>query len=138
MTICASVLWALYTMRARPLLQKYSPIKVTAYSVTAGSVLLLPFSVKELVGQSWTTVSAGSWAALAFTAFIGGSVAYVLWYDGVRRIGVTRTIVYHYLVPPLAVIFAAIFLGEPITLLTVLGGAAILSGVALVQGNRTS
>jgi drug/metabolite transporter (DMT)-like permease len=37
-----------------------------------------------------------------------------------------------------AVIFAALFLGEQITLLTILGGAAILSGVALVQGNKTS
>jgi drug/metabolite transporter (DMT)-like permease len=138
MTICASVLWALYTMKARLLLAKYSPIKVTAYSVAAGAVLLLPFSIGELARQSWSTVSAGSWAALAFAAFIGGSIAYALWYEGVRRIGVTRTIVYHYLVPLVAVIFAALFLGEQITLLTILGGAAILSGVALVQGNKTS
>jgi drug/metabolite transporter (DMT)-like permease len=136
MTICASVLWALYTMKARPLLERYSPVKITAYTMTAGALLLLPFSMRELAGQSWSAVSAVSWAALAFAAFIGGSIAYVLWYEGVSRIGVTRTIVYHYLVPLVAVIFAAHVLGDRITLTTVLGGAAILSGVALVQGTK--
>lgn len=136
MTIGASVLWALYTMRARPLLQRYPPITVTAYSVAAGALLLLPFSAGQLGGQPWRSVSAGSWAALAFAAWVGGGIAYILWYEGVRRIGVTRTIAYHYLVPFVAVIVAALFLGERITPLTLLGGSAIITGVALVQRKR--
>ena len=138
LTICASVLWALYTIKARPLLERYSPIKTTAYSIVAGTVLLLPFSTRELAGQSWSSISAGSWAALAFAAFIGGSMAYVLWYEGVCRIGVTRTIVYHYIVPFVAVVFAALVLSEEITLSTAAGGTAILSGVALVQRKQHS
>ena len=65
-------------------------------------------------------------------------MAYVFWYEGVRRIGVTRTIAYHYLVPFVAVIAAALFLGERVTSLTILGGIAILAGVALVQSKGPS
>jgi len=60
LTLCAALFWALYTVKARPLLEKYSAIKVTAYSMAAGTVLLLPVGAYELVHQSWGAVSAGS------------------------------------------------------------------------------
>ena len=133
LTLCASVLWALYTLRAKPLLEKYSAITVTAYTMAAGSVILFPIGLHELLEQSWTGVSLQSWAAFSFSTFVSAGIAFSLWYQGVRRIGVTRTIAYHYLVPFVAVVFAVLFLGEHITPLQVTGGIAILGGVALVQ-----
>ena len=38
LTICAAAFWALYTVKAGPLLEKYSALKVTAYSMAAGTV----------------------------------------------------------------------------------------------------
>lgn len=136
LTLCAALFWALYTVRSRPLLAKYSAVKVTAYSMIAGTVLLLPLGARELVKQAWETVSPLSWAALAFSAFIAGGIAFTLWYQGVQRIGVTKTIVYHYLVPFVALLFAALFLREEMTLSRMVGGAAILVGVAIVQRDR--
>lgn len=133
LTICASVLWAVYTLSARPLLARQDAVKVTAYSMAAGGILLIPFSLEDLARQDWTSITAASWAALLFAALIAGSAAYSLWYGGVKRLGVNRTIVYHYLVPLVAVVFAALFLGERITLSQVLGGTAVLSGVYLAQ-----
>jgi drug/metabolite transporter (DMT)-like permease len=134
LTISAAAFWALYTIKARPLLEKYSAIKVTAYSMAAGTVLLLPISVYELLHQSWGSVSVRSWAAFSFSTFVSGGIAFTLWYRGVQTIGVTRTVVYHYIVPFVAVLFAALFLGERIAFLQIIGGSAILAGVYLVQG----
>jgi drug/metabolite transporter (DMT)-like permease len=134
LTLCASVLWALYTLKAKPLLEKYSAIKITAYCMASGSFLLLPIGLHELIRQSWISVSPQSWAAFGFSAIISAGIAFSLWYQGVRRIGVTRTIAYHYIVPFVAVVFAVLFLGEHIMLLQVVGGIAIIGGVALVQG----
>ncbi len=135
LTLAASCSWALYTLRAKPLLQHYSPIKITAYSMAAGTVLLLPLSLPELAAQPWLSIPMQSWGALGFAAFLGGGLAYTLWYQGVQQFGVTRTIVYHYLVPFVAVAFAALFLHEHITFLQILGGCSILAGVYLVQKN---
>jgi drug/metabolite transporter (DMT)-like permease len=137
MTIGASVLWALYTILAAPLLERYPPVTVTAWTVAAGTVLLLPAGAGELARQSWSAVPAGSWAALCFAALVGAAAAYVLWYEGVKRIGATRTIAYHYLVPFIAVLVSALFLGDVVRPLTIVGGVAIIGGVALVQ-RRTS
>ena len=133
LTLCAAFFWALYTIMARPLVGKYAPVKVTAYSMAAGTLLLLPLGAGDLMRQSWGAISFKSWAAFAFSTFIAAGVAFTLWYQGVKRIGVTRTVVYHYLVPFIAVVFAALFLHEQITLLQVSGGALILLGVYLVQ-----
>ncbi len=138
LTLCAAAFWALYTIRAKPLLQKYAAVKVTAYSMAIGSVLLLPMSWHELFRQSWHGVSIQSWSALGFSAFVSGGIAFSLWYHGVKRLGVTRTIVYHYLVPFVAVIFAFLFLEENITSLQIIGGIAIWTGVALVQKTRSA
>ena len=136
LTLIATVSWALYTIAAKPLLDKYSAIKVTAFAMAAGSILLIPFGLSDLADQSWSSIMPVSWSALGFAAFIGAGVAYVLWYQGVKMIGVTRTMVYHYLVPFAAVLFAATLLGESITRLQVIGGAAVLTGVYLVQSKN--
>ncbi len=136
LTLAAAFSWALYTMQAGPLLEKYSPVKVSAYSMAAGTVFLLPFGIHDLANQPWRAISCASWAALGFAAFFAGGLAYALWYRGVKKLGAASTIVYHYLMPFVAVLFAAVFLGEPITLLQIAGGGAILGGVALVQRSR--
>ncbi len=137
LTLCGAFTWALYTIMARPLLERYSSLKVMAYNMAAGTLLLLPLSLPDLLRQSWTAVPPASWLALAFTAFISAGIAFSLWYQGVKRIGVTRTMVYHYLMPFAAVLFAAFFLQERITGRMIAGGIAVLSGVAIVQRSRT-
>jgi drug/metabolite transporter (DMT)-like permease len=138
LTICASVFWALYTIKSKPLLQEYSAVKVTAYSMATGSLLLLPVSLRELVRQSWSGVSVQAWAAFGFSTFVSGGIAFSLWYQGVQRLGVTRTVVYHYFVPFIAVIFASLFLGELISIVQIVGGTAVLAGIALVQNTKNN
>ncbi len=135
LTLCATFSWAFYTIWAKPLLRKYSAVTVTAYSMFAGAVLLLPLSLPGLINEPWSSISGLSWIALLFAAFIAGGVSYVFWYHGVKQLGVTRTMVYHYLMPFAAVLFAATVIGEKITMLQIAGGIGVLTGVYLVQAN---
>ena len=77
--------------------------------------------------------SVEAWRSRGDAALVGAAAAYVLWYEGVKRIVVTRTVAYHYLVPFVAVLVSALFLGDTIKPLTIFGGVAIIAGVALVQ-----
>lgn len=138
LSLGASVLWALYTTTAKPLLEKYPPILVTAWAMIIGSVLLIPIGLRELTLQNWGAITTSSWLAFLFAALIAGGIAHTLWYDGVKRIGATRTAAYHYLAPFVAVGFAALFLREQITMAQMSGGIAILSGVALVQKRKSA
>ena len=49
------------------------------------------------------------------SALLALNVSYWIWYTGLKRLGGSRTSVYSYLTPIVAMIVAAIWLGEPIS-----------------------
>ena len=57
----------------------------------------------------------------------------MVWYTAVQRIGSSRTAIYSNLTPIVAMIVAAVWLGEPITRPQILGAALILSGIAVTR-----
>lgn len=59
-------------------------------------------------------------------------VAYALYFDAVAKLPTRTVAMYAYLDPVLAVLFSVLFLGEPLTVSTVLGAALIL-GAAFVS-----
>jgi drug/metabolite transporter (DMT)-like permease len=64
---------------------------------------------------------------------LAAGVANVVILHAVKLLGPTRVTALQFLVPPLAVVMAAIFLSEPIRPIQVVGGAIILAGVALLR-----
>src|SRR5262249_56078487 len=66
---------------------------------------------------------------------IGGtSAGYVLYYGLLAGAGASRSILITYLVPALALVYGAAFLGEPINASALIGLALVLAGVALGTG----
>jgi len=125
--------WALYTVGARPLLVTRSALTVTGYSMAAGSLLYLPLAWSGLRELRWGTVPVSAWAALVLSALLALFVAYMIWYTAVQTIGGTRTAVYSNVTPVVAMVVAAIWLGEPITLRKLTGAAAVIAGLAVTR-----
>ena len=129
---CA-VCWALYTVIAKPLLKRYSPLRLTAFSMALGTLLLIPFAFKEMVQQDWHRIAPISWLALLYSFSLAIAIGYTIWYIGVARLGATRTSIYGNLVPVAAIFFAWVFLAERLTLGQILGTAMVLVGVYLTR-----
>jgi drug/metabolite transporter (DMT)-like permease len=125
--------WAVYTVGARPLLVRRSPIAVTGWSMAAGTAMFLPIAAGDLSRVSWSALSAGAWAAILYSALLGLGLGYLLWYMGVQRLGNARTSVYSNLVPVSALVMASVWLGESLTFAKGAGAAAILVGVLLAR-----
>ena len=64
----------------------------------------------------------------------GTAFAYVLYFAIAGGAGGSKAILVTYLVPPVAVVYGALFLGEPIEASALGGLALILGGVALGSG----
>ena len=62
---------------------------------------------------------------------LGLVVTNVLYFRSLRRIGASRATLYMYLQPFLGALFAAILIGEHVTVVQVLGGVVIVGGVSL-------
>ena len=133
LALLASLSWALYTILSKPLLENHSPLKVTAYSMAAGSVLLWFFVPSFLDGAELARLSLTSWLIVIFSIIFSIVVAFFLWYRGVSKIGVSRTMIYQYCVPVFAAIAAYFALGEKLHLSQLIGGAIIFLSVWLAR-----
>jgi len=74
--------------------------------------------------------------AFAFLVFGGSILAYFLWFHLLKVCGATAASAYHFLMPPLGMLFAWLVLGEHVTFRDLLGIVPVALGIYLVT--RTS
>ena len=132
------ICWAIYTLGARHLMQRHSPVGVTGLSMAIGTLIYVPLMTRNLMRTQWSTVTMGTWVALIYSALFALGVAYTIWYMAVREIGSARTSVYSNLVPIVAMVTAVITLGERLTTSRLAGAAAVLLGGALTRVGKTA
>jgi drug/metabolite transporter (DMT)-like permease len=108
-----------------------TPLSVATGSQLAAALLLLPLTI-----WMWPTHTPGwtSWLAVLGLAAICTSLAYVLFYGLMSRVGASRSMVVMFLIPVFGVVWGLVFLHEPVTLAMAGGCVVILLGVALTTG----
>jgi drug/metabolite transporter (DMT)-like permease len=132
LTFLAAVSYAITPVMVLPLLRRYATISVMVIGMLFGTLVLVAAAIPELLRQSWS-LSVGAWGQLAYAAFGAGTLGYLLWYEGIGRIGPTRVAAYGYLIPVVGVTIAVVVLREAFTSAHALGAAVILAGVTLAR-----
>jgi drug/metabolite transporter (DMT)-like permease len=128
----SAALWVGMTIYPQPLVKKYGALRSTGWFILASLLLIVPLSL-----PSWGTVfddvpSVFAWSALLYAA-MGTLIGNTLWQVAVQQIGPARTLIYLYLQPFLALLIAAIVLGDRLTPLQAIGGLLAIGGVMLVR-----
>jgi drug/metabolite transporter (DMT)-like permease len=133
LTLVGAAAWSLNTVLSKPMLSRYSALKLTALAMLAGTPFIVLFSIPQLLAQDWAAVSWRGWLGLFFSGSMAIALGYIIWNSGVSKVGGTRTSVYSNLPPVIATIFAWLILGEAITAFTVVGAAMIFLGIYLTR-----
>lgn len=107
------------------------PIACATGSVTASAVVLLPFAVMAWPDQP---ISGVAWLSALLIALLCTSIAYLIYYKLIERVGPGKTVTVTFLVPPFGVFWGALVLDEQVTLSVVLGAATVLIGTLLATG----
>lgn len=134
--VAAGFVWACYTVGAQPIVRRYGSVQTTAWTLWVGAVGLVVLGSPSLAAQDWAGIGAGAWGGLLFSSFFAIGLAYLIWYRGVERIGNTRTAIFSNLTPGVALTVGAVWLGERLTLLSILGAVLTVGGVMLVRTDR--
>ena len=138
LTLAALWCWAWYTTGSRALLQRYSPLRLSAWATLVGTLCYTPFGVPDLLRLDWGGVSGWAWAALVVSGLLALSVAHIIWYTGVKRLGSARTAVYSNLIPVAAMAVAFLWLQEPIGAVRLAGATLVLTGLVLTRVERAT
>ncbi len=131
--LLANISWAAYTVFSKPVLERNSPFKLAAWSTAAGSLLYLPFALRDLAAVPWARISWPGWAAILYTGLVSIVFCFVIWSESVRKVGSSKTGIYINLQPIFAVAIAGAFLGERLSGLQIAGALIVLAGVYLMR-----
>lgn len=125
--------WGVYSLCSKGLNQTLGPVQTVTYSILLGTVMLWAASALrgELSVDALVSLGPQQWLSLMYLGVLGSALAYIGYYDGLRKIGATRSGVFIALNPLTAVILGALLLGEQLTLAMCLGGGLILAGIYL-------
>ncbi len=136
LSIAAACTWAFYTIVSQPFLKERSALKVTAYSISFGTIPLLLWCMPSLLAQQWSQIDMLGWSGLLYSGLLSIALSQLLWNYCVARIGPARTSIFSNLVPIVALLTGAFVLREKISALQATGAFATLSGIALARWKR--
>lgn len=136
LTLLAGLCWALYAVIAKPLTHRYSSLKISALAMISGTPVLLIAGIPGMLAQDWSAISWAGWSGTIYSAVFSISLAYVAYTQAIHTLGNARTGIYSNLVPVVAMVTAAIGLGEPIRIWQAIGAIIILAGVYLTRSGN--
>lgn len=125
--------WAIFSILSRRGLRRFPATQMMFYVMGSGWLLstALLFAGPGL-GEIGGLTRAG-WLGVGFLGVFCSGLAYLFWYDALQILPVAQAGAFVYLEPFVTVLLAAVLLGEPLLLASLLGGATILLGVFLVN-----
>lgn len=111
-----------------------SPLTFTAWQLTAGGLLLIPFALWEMT--EIPSFTGANLIGLSYMSLIGGALTYILWFRGLARIDPAKISLLGVLSPLSAVLLGWLFAGEHLTAMQISGAALALFSLWLGQQQR--
>ena len=106
--------------------------EVGSVRMWTAAIVMIPLSLL-IAGFDLSNVNAQGYMALLYAALIGTFAGMMLAFYNVKRFGATAAAMTANLIPIVAIIGGALFLGETITTGMILGMILILSGLAILN-----
>lgn len=155
MALAAMVSWGVYSVLIDKVNARgYSQLVVIRKTFGWALVYMLPLVVWGLTDYGYTALDGSfsvtldaetnllrlaepmNWVNLSFLGIFASALCFVLWNVACKSLGVVKTTIGLYLTPIVGVIFAAVFLGERLTLMSCVGGVFIIGGVVIANWRR--
>lgn len=117
-------------------LKTLSPIYVTGFGMFIGSIILMPLSPIFNEPLDWALhLPIEGWIYLLILTLFPCMIATFLWYVVLQGHEVSKQVLFTYLIPLFAAVFAYFMLGEVLSPVTILLGGLILIGITLAELN---
>ncbi len=124
----------IYTAFLKKLTQRYGAFSIIAWQNLLGALYFLPlFLIMDLNQFLSVKPDARTIGALVQLSIFASSLAYVLFAQGVKKIGISRTNVFTNLIPIFTAIFSYFILSEYFGINKIAGIIIVITGVLLTQ-----
>lgn len=136
MAFASSLTYATLLLRSKKILRGISSGSLMVIEYGVASLVLAPFVAAAYL-RGDTPSSPQAYVALITLGVVHTAVAGYLFLGGLRRVRTDHAAILTYVEPASAVVFASLFLGEKLTIPTVVGGVLVIAGGVLVARIET-
>jgi drug/metabolite transporter (DMT)-like permease len=130
--VAMALCYAIGTLLAGRHLRGTPPLVVALASTAVSTLAALPAGIVQAPSGMWHGETI---MAILVLGFVGTAIAYLLFFALIQRAGANYATLVTYLVPPIALAYGAVFLGESFGLTAFAALALVLVGVALATGS---
>ena len=131
--VLAAITWAAYTVGTQHLTREYGALAVTSWTLWVGTIGLVALGSRSLRSMDFGAISGVGWLGVVYSGVLAIAVAYLIWNHGLEHIGGPRTAAFSNLVPVVALITAALWLGEDTSPKQIAGAVIIIAGVWIAR-----
>ena len=130
--VAMALCYAIGTLLAGRYLRGTPPLVVALASTAVSTLAVLPVGAAQAPSEAWHGKTI---MAVLVLGFVGTAIAYLLFFALIQRAGPNYATLVTYLVPPIALFYGAVFLGESFGTIDFASLGLILVGVALATGS---
>lgn len=131
LVFASAIAWTTFTVGGKGFLSRFNSLSSITAIMMSGFLILLPLSLLKGGWGNLIHLSPLTWMGVLFLGIFCSGLGYLFWYSALERRDSGAVAMYLYLEPLVTLIGAALFLGEPIYGVTLVGGAMTLAGVYL-------
>lgn len=141
LVLCAALSESLFNVLSRFASVKaaeraLSPIAQSALVSAIALLLCLIPALNEQAGMRLSELNISSWAALLWYGLFVTALAFIFWYEGIKRCNASIAAAFSGLMPVTSLLLAVLFLGEQANIEQWAGGMLVLAGMVLVGRNK--
>ena len=125
--------YALFMVKAKPMMKKYGTIQVIKWTFIFGTIFVIPFGAPELQNVKWDEFTTGAWFSVAFVLLFTTFAAYLLNTFGLKHLSPSVVSYYIYLKPIFATLISRFITHESVSSIQVLACILIFAGVYFVN-----
>ncbi|WP_018127404.1 DMT family transporter [Balneola vulgaris] len=132
-TILSAVVWAIYTILSKKYLKHYNSTQFSGFMSLIGFICLFTIGTPFLFKMDWSAVSVPAYGGIVYSGLFSVGLAYLIWNNGISKIGAVRTAAYQNLVPVLGLLFGVLILDEQLTPFQYIGSLFVITGIVMAR-----
>ncbi len=131
--LCAMIIWGLYSSIGKSAMKSLSSVEATGGGVMVGTIF---FGLGAFSEQFWAldvVFNIEFWFHVSFLGIAVTFLGFLFYFQGINKLGATKTAIFINLVPVFGTLLSAIFLFEQIYWTFILGLCLVIAGVMVIN-----
>jgi len=123
---------SLFSVLAKPISPKITPIVISSFVSVTGFILFLPMALLDLQNLNENSFDLKNILSVIYYGVVVTVIAFLLWFEGLKKIEISTAGIFMGIIPVSSTILSIVFLGEELSIAHLIGGLLVILGILII------